>query len=91
MRRVPTGVFCLLLILSFVQPRLEGDSVSKPNSTNAGPSLVLIIRHAEKPEDQNDPNLSPRGYQRAGALISYANGVAAWKDLPEKALPGDSQ
>jgi phosphohistidine phosphatase SixA len=32
-----------------------------------GPRLVMIIRHAEKPEEK-DPNLSPRGYERADAL-----------------------
>lgn len=46
------------------------------NST-ALPKQVLIIRHAEKPgdpgaDDQIDgPNLSTRGYERAGALAPY--------------------
>jgi phosphohistidine phosphatase SixA len=36
-----------------------------------GPRVILIIRHAEKPEGsdgKNDPNLAPRGYERAAAL-----------------------
>jgi hypothetical protein len=33
-----------------------------------GPKLVLIIRHAEKPDTTGDPNLSPRGFERANAL-----------------------
>jgi phosphohistidine phosphatase SixA len=36
-----------------------------------GPSIIMIIRHAEKPDESGgvkDPNLSPRGYQRAAAL-----------------------
>ena len=32
------------------------------------PKTVYIIRHAEKPEDPNDPNLSPQGVERALAL-----------------------
>jgi phosphohistidine phosphatase SixA len=36
-----------------------------------GPRIVMIIRHAEKPEPTDgpkDPNLSPRGFERADAL-----------------------
>jgi hypothetical protein len=36
-----------------------------------GPRIVMIIRHAEKPEGGNaerSPDLSPRGYERAAAL-----------------------
>jgi broad specificity phosphatase PhoE len=32
------------------------------------PKTVYIIRHAEKPEDPYDPNLSPQGVERAQAL-----------------------
>jgi hypothetical protein len=32
------------------------------------PKTVFIIRHAEKPEDPQDPNLSPQGVERAQAL-----------------------
>lgn len=32
------------------------------------PARVLIIRHAEKPSDANDPNLSAKGALRANAL-----------------------
>lgn len=35
------------------------------------PSAVLLLRHAEKPDDNNDINLSTRGYSRAGALPSW--------------------
>jgi broad specificity phosphatase PhoE len=34
-----------------------------------GPAVVLIIRHGEKPEGK-DPNLAPRGYERADALAT---------------------
>ncbi len=36
-----------------------------------GPKLIMIIRHAEKPDEtdgQKDPNLSKQGYARADAL-----------------------
>jgi phosphohistidine phosphatase SixA len=32
------------------------------------PKTVYIIRHAEKPEDPQNPNLSPQGVERAQAL-----------------------
>jgi broad specificity phosphatase PhoE len=35
----------------------------------SGPRLVMIIRHGEKPEGK-DPNLSPKGYERAQALAT---------------------
>ena len=35
----------------------------------AAPAQVIIIRHAEKPETGNQ--LSPQGFQRAGALVDF--------------------
>lgn len=32
------------------------------------PKAIILLRHAEKPEDPNDPGLSPRGWERARAL-----------------------
>ncbi len=44
-------------------------SLSLMASTSlATPARVLIIRHAEKPADPSNPDLSPKGYQRAQAL-----------------------
>lgn len=37
----------------------------------AQPREILIIRHAEKPNDGKDANLSPRGYARATALVQF--------------------
>jgi broad specificity phosphatase PhoE len=46
----------------------DGPSVSP----RVGPHIVLIIRHAEKPEPSTDgtkdPNLNKQGYERAEAL-----------------------
>jgi phosphohistidine phosphatase SixA len=33
-----------------------------------GPTTIYIIRHGERPESKDDPNLTPKGYQRADAL-----------------------
>ncbi len=53
------------------------DDHTKP----APPALVILIRHAEKPdeskghavsdEETTDPNLAPLGYYRAGAYAAY--------------------
>ena len=37
----------------------------------AQPREILIIRHAEKPDSADDPNLTPRGYARAAALVQF--------------------
>lgn len=37
----------------------------------APPRVILLLRHAEKPTDNKDPNLSPKGYSRAGALPAW--------------------
>jgi len=35
------------------------------------PVKILIMRHAEKPDDPSDPNLSPEGQDRAKALVTW--------------------
>lgn len=40
-----------------------------PASAQAGPAQVIIIRHGEKPQSGSD--LSPRGYERAQALVGF--------------------
>ncbi|MDE2293072.1 MAG: histidine phosphatase family protein [Elusimicrobia bacterium] len=44
---------------------LPATSLSLPK----GPAQVILIRHGEKPASGND--LSPRGYQRAQALVAF--------------------
>ena len=57
-----------LLAFTFLQSRVFSDATSITH----GPKIVMIIRHAEKPEvtatGDKDPNLSKRGYERAEAL-----------------------
>ena len=54
----------LILTLALASCRAS----SKSENTTHGPRLVLIIRHAEKPAGDKDPNLTKRGYERADAL-----------------------
>jgi broad specificity phosphatase PhoE len=62
MRTLPSAlVLSMLAWIGRATPTLADGPKS------AGPAIVMIIRHAEKPEDK-DPNLSPRGFQRADAL-----------------------
>jgi phosphohistidine phosphatase SixA len=44
------------------------------------PKTILVMRHAEKPDDSNDPNLSKAGHVRAIRLASY---------IPEKIVQPD--
>lgn len=40
-------------------------------SVTAQPREILIIRHAEKPDSETDPNLTAKGYARATALVQF--------------------
>jgi hypothetical protein len=35
------------------------------------PAQIILIRHAEKPADEEDPHLSPAGVKRAEQLVSF--------------------
>jgi hypothetical protein len=48
------------------------------------PSVVFLIRHAEKPTDDKDPNLAPRGVERAEALPEL---FVQMKGAPPPRLP----
>jgi len=39
-----------------------------PQASWAKPAEIILLRHAEKPDHDQDPNLSPRGVQRSLAL-----------------------
>jgi broad specificity phosphatase PhoE len=55
------------------------------------PHTIFIIRHAEKPDDVNDPHLSDKGRRRADALPRYPfpplAAILAAKTTPESARP----
>jgi phosphohistidine phosphatase SixA len=58
----------LLALFLWISPR---SAFPAPTTQPAGPHIVLIIRHAEKPDPNDatpDINLSKRGFQRADAL-----------------------
>jgi hypothetical protein len=48
---------------------LAGVCSATPNSSPLQDAVVLIIRHAEKPDE--GPDLLPEGYQRANDYVSY--------------------
>jgi hypothetical protein len=56
---------CLLILLLAIAPQR---AVPAAQGTSSGPHIVMIIRHAEKPTESGDPNLSKVGYERADAL-----------------------
>ena len=57
------------LLLLFGMSWLRKAMISEP--LKAQPREILIIRHAEKPDSADDPNLTPRGYARAVALVQF--------------------
>src|SRR5258707_337996 len=72
MRQSPARAILILLIICIAHPRTEAhSSYEKARASPTGPRIILIIRHAEKPEDSKepkDPDLSKRGFERAAAL-----------------------
>jgi phosphohistidine phosphatase SixA len=68
---------CFLLALAF--------SLFGAQLASAQPSRVILIRHAEKPADDTETHLSPRGYERAKALVAFfsANTVIHEKGAPD--------
>ncbi len=49
-------------------PGTDFTAVAHPNG---GPSRIILMRHADKPDDPGDPNLSPAGVTRAERLATY--------------------
>ena len=71
-RNMPT-MCAALRLLGLLLLALAIGAEQAPNQAPAGPSIIMIIRHAEKPAEESgekNPNLSPRGFQRADALAS---------------------
>src|SRR5271170_704397 len=66
MKRILFGflIFCALGLLRAMGSQTP---VGQDQATTE-PSAIFIIRHAEKPDSDDDPNLTPRGYERAKAL-----------------------
>ena len=83
-------VFGLALSLLLFPSRPSVLVAQQPATTandiqSKAPSVVLILRHAEKPMNDKDPNLTARGFQRAQALPALflqAPGPTAQPRLP---------
>ena len=67
--------------LAAQQPASADDLQSK------APAVVFIIRHAEKPMDDKDPNLAPQGYKRANALPALFLPTPGSSNLPRFPRP----
>jgi phosphohistidine phosphatase SixA len=71
MRKFRVGITIGFVVL-LVPALLWTSAFAKSNDKDVadGPHIVMIIRHAEKPQEKGDPNLSPRGFERAKALAT---------------------
>jgi phosphohistidine phosphatase SixA len=68
MMRSKQTLVCLLILLVTA---ISHQAFPAADSSVRGPKLIMIIRHAEKPDETDgvkDPNLSKQGYARADAL-----------------------
>src|ERR1700688_2797986 len=48
-----------------------GSEFSAAPHANGGPSRIILMRHADKPDDPDDPDLSAAGMARAEHLATY--------------------
>lgn len=58
----------LTLIAAFAVSVLPGLTIAH---APPHPARIILIRHAEKPDDENDPHLSPEGVKRAKRLVAF--------------------
>src|SRR4051812_18913247 len=63
-------VSCLLLLASCTGAHSAGTRAESPAPSAS--SIVLLVRHAEKAAEGEDPPLTPAGQQRAVALAGVA-------------------
>jgi phosphohistidine phosphatase SixA len=50
---------------------MPGSNFSPVAHPNGGPARIILMRHADKPDDPDDPDLSAAGEARAEHLASY--------------------
>ena len=62
--RAPTESMPMTLLAALVALLL-------PLHPAAGPAQIIVIRHAEKPDDKSNPHLAPAGVERARRLVAY--------------------
>jgi len=63
-RREFLNATIVLLIVAHAPARAQSVDVRRP-------AQIILIRHAEKPDDDADPHLSPAGVKRAKQLVSF--------------------
>jgi broad specificity phosphatase PhoE len=59
---------CVFCQLSRSTPASEFTAAEHPHG---GPSRIILMRHADKPDDRDDPDLSEAGVTRAKHLATY--------------------
>jgi hypothetical protein len=57
-------------LCQFVRSAPSSDFSAAPHP-NGGPSRIILLRHADKPEDRDNPDLSAAGVTRAVHLATY--------------------
>jgi phosphohistidine phosphatase SixA len=62
------SVVLLSLLSLFVLVGSPGP-IPADEKVSSTPKAIYIIRHGEKPDGEKDPNLAPKGYERAKALV----------------------
>jgi phosphohistidine phosphatase SixA len=60
----------LVFVVLAIGSHHDHDTPEPDGASGGGPRIVMIIRHAEKPEGEKDPNLSQQGFERAKALAT---------------------
>jgi phosphohistidine phosphatase SixA len=71
-RRRALSIFALLAVSLALAPIWQAKADAPvPAPASPGPKAIFIIRHAEKPDPNpdKDPDLTPRGVERATALV----------------------
>jgi len=76
------SVALALLTFTAISPAAPADDLQ-----SKAPAMVFIIRHAEKPMEDKDPNLSPMGFKRAEALPSLFIPMPGSHTLPRFPRP----
>jgi phosphohistidine phosphatase SixA len=69
---VALTLITLAICLPAIAKHDHDDQYMPPPVPSAQPGeRILIMRHAEKPDDDDNPNLTPAGYRRAANLATY--------------------
>jgi hypothetical protein len=86
MRKARAGIFSFLLCSVFTVTGVsahhhEYDNIDRSaastqlysSAVNSAqmPGRILLMRHAEKPDDDRNPNLTPAGFMRANDLVQF--------------------